>query len=62
MDFSLGKADGLGQLISIKIDGLGPQAKGLATQIDGIGAVMDGGFQFFKATGRGQKFGEWMHG
>lgn len=43
----MGKGHGLGQLIVVKVDRLGPQTKGLAAQVDGISTVQDGGFQLF---------------
>jgi len=33
------------------------QAEGLAPQVDGIGAVVDGNFQFFQIARRGKEFG-----
>jgi hypothetical protein len=54
----VGVGNGLAQTVFVEIAGPGTEAEGLAAEIHGVGAVMDGGHQFVKAAGRRQEFGQ----
>jgi hypothetical protein len=38
----------------VEIGGPGAKAELFATEVDGVGAIVNGGYQFFETSGRGQ--------
>lgn len=51
----MGIADRFGHGLGAEVSRLGPQAELPAAKIDGIGAIMNGGHQFFKGSSWGQQ-------
>ena len=60
---AMGEGDGVGKFRAVEAAAFCPQGKGAAAEIDGVGAVENGGFKLFASSGRGEKFREGMsHG